>query len=297
MVTRAADRLEVGRSAFSVRWRGRGGGRRGGLGRPACRSALFRAGKFAEQQARRGDVGLVRLLRRGEAAEITSAPVLLDAGEPAPMPLAPKDALEAWFIVATSPSIRTILGASRRTQVVPAVICGIPVAVIYQSARPLACDVKPCEVVGGIRPPVDTDAAIVSAHCPSNSVDLKRFTDPLAPAKFPRLRIIAKYFVQPRVRDPRSFFHSRFPKKLGPRERPLTEWRGGWVRAKRRWAAWSRPPPRSRSVCSPPWRAPGSYWPCAASTPARAPSAPCGGAGASCHDAAVLRIASAAPGP
>src|SRR5437660_6196724 len=173
--------------------RGYGGRWAGRLACRARRSALFRAGKFAEQQTRGSNVSLVGGLGRREAAEIALPPVFSNLCDPLAATSVERDALESRRVASVAPSIGTVVRMGRWPQIGPPVVERVAITMIDHRPAPLAFHVKPSQLVCPVVAAVDMNGPILRSHARAREIAcLDVWSHAHPPAKFPALGIVVQ---------------------------------------------------------------------------------------------------------
>ena len=122
---------------------------------------LLRAGKFAEQLARRLYVGLMSLLRGREDAKVNDFSVPADGCAPLPRVAAEGDTLISGGIVPRTTSVGVVLRRGRPPQIVPAVVGDISIAVIDRWFAPPAGHVEPRQFMFAVYAPIDLEVPTI----------------------------------------------------------------------------------------------------------------------------------------
>src|SRR5690349_19554449 len=114
-----------------------------------------------------------------------SAPVLANAGAPSSRSK-PHHALEAASIVSVTASVGIVLRYGGAPQIVPAVVRGIPVAMIDHARAPFTGHVQPGEPVCAVAPAINSNVPVAARRVQISSkvADVNRSARPLEPTKF-----------------------------------------------------------------------------------------------------------------
>ena len=94
-----------------------------------------------------------------KCARMQCFPIDLNLGFPFVVSFAPGDAFVVRCIIFLFSSVTTVLMRIGVPQVLPAVIIGNVVPVVYFAVGPFASHVEPCQLMGVVVAPIDLDSA------------------------------------------------------------------------------------------------------------------------------------------
>jgi hypothetical protein len=173
---------------------------------PPPARALPRPGKFAEQPARRRQVGRVGGFRGQERAETARAPVLANLCAPSSRFAVKADALETGRVVSLANPIGGVGRLGRAPQVIPAVVRAIRVAMVDYRPAPRAGHVQPRELVSRVMSIShgDIPISVDLVHTPGDIADANGSAHPPSPTKFPGLLVVMQQLAQPRLGQSRA---------------------------------------------------------------------------------------------
>src|SRR5262249_4614318 len=120
-----------------------------------------RAGKFAEELARRRKVGRMGSLRGREGAEVNSSSVAANLCTPLLRTAREIDALVSGGIVPRTTPVGVVLRTCRQPQIVPPVVGGISVAVVDRWFAPPSGHVEPRQLIFVVPAAIDLDVPTI----------------------------------------------------------------------------------------------------------------------------------------